>query len=200
MSIRTVCVADAATRETLRHVVEQLPQCDVVAWLDPAEARATVATFQPDLVLVAPAAATMLHEPSMPYSMPQPQLLKQGPEQSSFLRQGVVALPTVDGIELISCASIVRIKGEGSYVRFVFESRSDLVLAKTLSDCDHALPVQEFVRVHRSNIVNVNHILRIIRGKSLRLRLSNGDEVDVSERYREALLKRLPVPVRSKPW
>jgi len=200
MSIRTLCVADDATREILRHLVAQMPQCEVVAWLHPSEAQVAVAAMKPDIILVAPELTATMHEPMQPYSRSMlPTALPHG-QEPSFLKQGVVALPMVDGIELFACESIVQVKGEGSYVRFVFTYRNELVLAKTLADCMHALPTQQFMRVHRSTIVNVNHIRRMYRGKTLRLRMSNGDEVDVSDRYRDELMERLPSPVRSRPW
>ena len=153
MSIRTLCVADDATREILRHLVAQMPQCEVVAWLHPSEAQVAVAAMKPDIILVAPELTATMHEPMQPYSRSMlPTALPLG-QEPSFLKQGVVALPMVDGIELFACESIVQVKGEGSYVRFVFTYRNELVLAKTLADC---IPIVVVAIV--ASVAQVHHV------------------------------------------
>ena len=189
MSIRTVCVADEATREQLRSLVEHLPQCDVLAWVKPADVSSVVGAMRPQLILVAPESAHAAHEPLVFYGSRPP---------ATVTEHDVVALAMTDGVHLHPAANVVRIKGEGSYVRVVFSNRSDIILAKTMADCDRIFPQSCFVRVHRSNIVNIRHIKRLIRGKLPMLQMSNNDVVVVSERYREALLQSLPEAVRPR--
>ena len=189
MSIRTVCVADEATHEQLRSLVEHLPQCDVLAWVKPAEVTSVVGAMLPELIITVPSVAHAVHEQPSRYA-PR--------SRYGVVEHDVVALAMTDGVHLHPAANVIRIKGEGSYVRIVFSNRSDIILAKTMADCERIFPQGYFVRVHRSNIVNIRHIKRLIRGKLPMLHMSNNDVVVVSERYREPLLQCLPEAVRPR--
>lgn len=189
MSIRTVCVADEATHQQLRSLVEHLPQCDVLAWVKPAEVASVVGAMLPELIITVPGAAQAVHEPPIRYAPTS---------HSGAGEHDVVALAMTDGVHLHPAANVIRIKGEGSYVRVVFSNRSDIILAKTMADCERIFPQRYFVRVHRSNVVNIRHIKRLIRGKLPLLHMSNNDVVVVSERYRDSLLRCLPEAVRPK--
>lgn len=108
----------------------------------------------------------------------------------------LVALPGNKGIDLRPSEQIIRVRGEGSYSRFFLAKENSKVLAKSIGECEKVLAKVGFVRVHRSHLVNVQHISRIMRGKAFRLQMSNGDEVEISDRYRSELLSMLPTPGR----
>lgn len=99
----------------------------------------------------------------------------------------VIALPVLSGIELRDRRSIVRIQGEGNYTRVVFLNDPAIVLSRTIRDYAPVLEDSGMLRVHRSHLVNIVHVRRILRGKTPRLLMCNGDEVDVSNSYREQL-------------
>ncbi|MBU3742346.1 MAG: LytTR family transcriptional regulator [Candidatus Kapabacteria bacterium] len=190
VSIRTICVASRTTRHTLDDLLQHMPQCEVIAWVEPDAQEAAAEALRPDLVLVAPSAESGVREPHVAYVSQR---------RDVRLDDQFIAFPSQDSILLFPADSIVRLRGEGSYVRIFFSDRSDLLVAKTVGDCERALPRERFVRVHRSHIVNIRHIRRMNRGRPLRLHLSNRDEVEVSDRYRTVLIQQLPEPVRSKP-
>lgn len=117
-------------------------------------------------------------------------------ESSMFLREvqspfvpshDVIALPVLSGIELRDRRSIVRIQGERNYTRIVFVSDPEIILSRTIRDYAPALENSGLLRVHRSHLVNIVHVRRIVRGKTPRLVMCNGDEVEVSATYREQL-------------
>ena len=99
----------------------------------------------------------------------------------------VIALPVLSGIELRDRRSIVRIQGEGNYTRVVFVNDPAIILSRTIRDYAPVLEDSGLLRVHRSHLVNIVHVRRIVRGKTPRLLMCNGDEVDVSNTYRENL-------------
>ncbi|MBK9184731.1 MAG: hypothetical protein IPM83_16985 [Ignavibacteria bacterium] len=41
--------------------------------------------------------------------------------------------------------------------------------------------------------MNLLHVRKVVRGKTARILMSNGDEIDVSERYRDVLFEALNV-------
>lgn len=187
--IKTICVASRATRHMLDDLLRQLPQCEVIAWVEPEALDLASESLRPELVLVAPSTESAVREPHVAY-------IKRPFEVR--LDDEYIAFPSQESILIFPADMIVRLRGEGSYVRVFFSDRSDLLVAKTIGDCERALPKQRFTRVHRSHIVNVRHIRRMHRGRPTRLHMSNRDEVEVSDRYRDSLLGLLPRPVTSK--
>ncbi len=105
----------------------------------------------------------------------------------------VVALPHLRGIEVRACESIVHVEGQGNYTNVVFAKEPKLMLSRTIGDYEEILAGAGFVRVHRSHIVNMRHVRRVIPGKIPRIVLTNGDVVSVSDRYREILMSKLNI-------
>lgn len=118
--------------------------------------------------------------------------------ESSFGTIGVVALPVNNGMTLRRVDDIVYVRGEGSYSRVEFTHDPAIILSRTVGDCEASLHGDTFLRVHRSSLVNLQHIVSIQRGKQHRLKMINGHFVDVSDTYRDALFERLQVIGRKR--
>ncbi|WP_434223459.1 LytR/AlgR family response regulator transcription factor [Fervidobacterium gondwanense] len=76
---------------------------------------------------------------------------------------------------------------EGEVV--VVSNEEKLTTKTSLKVCEEKLPAEKFLRVHKSYIINVEHIKKIIRNYfgSVALELSNGDIVPVGRNYKESL-------------
>ncbi len=105
----------------------------------------------------------------------------------------MIALPLQSGIDIRPCDQIVHVHGEGNYARVVFQRDPSVIVSRSIGDCEETLHDRGFLRVHRSHLVNLVHVRRVLRGKQQRLCMSNGDEVEVSERYRDELMEHLNV-------
>ncbi len=95
-----------------------------------------------------------------------------------------------DRLFFVPAAEIARLSAEGNYVRLRTASASHLV-RETLAGIEARLDPERFARVHRSEIVNLDAIREIrplFHGDHLIL-LKNGDEVRLSRRYQERLLR-----------
>ena len=65
------------------------------------------------------------------------------------------------------------------------------MVSKPLGDFEPLLESFNFFRVHKSHMVNLNHVEKYVKGKGGYLILKDGSHVDVSVRKKEALLKKL---------
>lgn len=63
----------------------------------------------------------------------------------------------------IRIADIRHIASSGNYTRLHLNERASALTTTTLSEWTEQLPDTHFVRIHRSTIVNVNHVARIER-------------------------------------
>ncbi len=105
----------------------------------------------------------------------------------------VVALPHATGIEIRTREEVVSAHGEGNYTRIVLAEDPPMLMSRPIGEYEVTLSDAGLVRVHRSHMVNVDHIRRVRRGKSPIIELSNGAEVDVSESYRDTLFRFLQI-------
>ena len=64
---------------------------------------------------------------------------------------------------LVSLSDIVHISGANDYTQVASEAHGTVLDARTLGTWESILPGERFVRIHRSTIVNLDHVDRIVR-------------------------------------
>ncbi len=85
---------------------------------------------------------------------------KSEPDQRSNLKERV--LVNINGKpRLIVIKDLILIEGEGDYTRLHFPDKKELVVRKLISEWDTHLPDEQFIRVHKSSIVNIDFIEKI---------------------------------------
>lgn len=102
-----------------------------------------------------------------------------------------IGLPTGDRVEFVEVKSIIRCQGESNYTHFYFTDRKPLLVAKTLIEFEELLADYQFIRVHKTHLVNLNHVTSFTKNDGGILFLSNGDSVGISRRRKEFVLNRL---------
>jgi two-component system LytT family response regulator len=100
-----------------------------------------------------------------------------------------IGLPVTNGIEYVEVNKIIRCQGEGNYTHFYFEENKHLLVAKTLVEFEDLLKEHSFIRVHKTHLVNLQHVLAFVNTDGGVLQLSNGNRVSVSRRRKELVLE-----------
>jgi two-component system LytT family response regulator len=100
-----------------------------------------------------------------------------------------VALATAEGIHLFPVRSIVRLASEGNYTTVFFEGGKKLLLAKTLKEMEESLSRYRFERIHKSHLVNLDHVQSYINRFGGELVMSDGAELPVAQRKKAYLLQ-----------
>ena len=99
-----------------------------------------------------------------------------------------IALPLTDKIHFVEVKDIINCKGEGSYTSIYTTENKNYLVSKPLIDYEDILADFNFIRTHKSHIVNRNHIKTFIKTDGGYLLMSNGSNVPVSRRKREEVL------------
>ncbi len=99
-----------------------------------------------------------------------------------------LCLPVSAGYTLIEIDSIVYFEASGSYSKVHFTNRKPLLVSKPVSYFEEILNPTQFIRVHRSSLVNLNHILSYNSDEDY-LTLSDNSKIMVSKRKRTHLLQ-----------
>lgn len=113
--------------------------------------------------------------------------------QNNHALPSKIRIPTIDGIIFKPIKDIIRLKAEAGYTMFYFTENHTNILASTNIGLyvDRLKPYQEFMKVHRSHIVNLNFVEKYVKSDGGYLEMVNGDHVDVSRRFRDELITRM---------
>jgi two-component system, LytTR family, response regulator len=96
-----------------------------------------------------------------------------------------------NGVVPLSLNDVHRIEAQDDYV-LVHTSRRNYLISLRISELENRLPNPPFIRVHRSHIVNLDHVERMtgLDGARFEISMKNGAAVPVS-RARSREIRRL---------
>ena len=86
-------------------------------------------------------------------------------------------------VSLLRTSEILYIESEGEYVRIHLADGSKITTLYRIKNMEASLPSEQFMRVHRSYIVNLGRIRSYVRG---RIYLDEKLFVPIGENYKEA--------------
>lgn len=102
-----------------------------------------------------------------------------------------IALPTLEGYKMVKANDIIYCEADENYSKIHLNSGEVIFVPKTLKTIEDLLTQENFFRIHKSYIVNMNYIESYTRTVGYRIRLENGSELDVASRRNEEFLKAL---------
>ena len=105
---------------------------------------------------------------------------QENPVESA--EEGVLSVHADRKTHLVKVSNIVYLEGAGEYVRLHLADGTQLVTLFRLKNMESELQSSQFMRVHRSYIINLSHISGYTKGKVF---LSNDDYVPIGENYKE---------------
>jgi len=94
-----------------------------------------------------------------------------------------LAIPDARTTRYIPIEEIIRLEADGNYTYIHKTGEKSFYSAKTLKEYDEILFGSNFLRVHRSHLVNIDHIVSYDKQGSISM--SDGSVVEVSRRKRE---------------
>lgn len=102
--------------------------------------------------------------------------------------EGKLTIPQQDGFEILNTSEILYCKADDNYTEIYLSNNKRKVVSKTLKYFDDLLKGSSFARVHKSYVVNVNEVVKYVKGKGGSVILSNGKEIMVSASKKADLL------------
>ena len=127
------------------------------------------------------------------YELLQLQEHKQGEESEDDVESESAEVDEKDYISvhadrkthLVKLSNIVYLESAGEYVRLHLADGTKLVTLFRLKNMESTLQASQFMRVHRSYIINLRYVSGYTKG---RVFLSNEDYAPIGERYKEQFL------------
>jgi len=112
-----------------------------------------------------------------------------GSLQPSPLSLQKLSVPNNNGIDLIPLKDIVYCKADDNYTTFYLASGEKLVASKTLKHFGEILPENQFVRIHKSYIINLLHLKKYLKSDGGVVIMENKITLPVSRIQKENLLR-----------
>jgi len=106
-----------------------------------------------------------------------------------------IGVPTLDGLDFIQIENIIYCKADGNYTHITLRDK-EILVTRTLKEFEELLADYNFLRVHRSFLINLDHISKYnrthrlpdVEGDGGSVTLSNNIEIPVSREKRKVLL------------
>ncbi|MDI1255591.1 MAG: LytTR family DNA-binding domain-containing protein [Flavobacterium sp.] len=101
------------------------------------------------------------------------------------IAKGFVAVSSLNKIELLPMADILFCKSDGKYTIFFLVGGKKVMSSRNLGEYSKILDYNYFFRVHHSYIVNLLHIVKIVKNEGYFCEFANGSNVPVATRRQE---------------
>jgi two-component system LytT family response regulator len=103
-------------------------------------------------------------------------------------QESKICFPTSEGFDVVKSSNILYCQADSNYTFVHVENEPTLCVSKTLSDIEAMLPKNQFFRIHKSFLINVNHIKKYIKTDGGSVLMQNGDILDISRRKKQEFL------------
>ena len=93
-----------------------------------------------------------------------------------------LALPYLNRTVMVSVDDIVYLQGEGTYTFIHTRDRRKYLVSKTLKEFEKTLDNAIFIRIHKSNIINLAYVQHGVFARDRVIRLADSRELTISRR------------------
>ena len=101
-----------------------------------------------------------------------------------------IAVPSAEGVYFFTIDEILRLEADRSYTHIHLTKKRPFLASKTLKHFEEMLEDFQFIRTHKSHLVNPKHITRMSSDNE-QIILSDGSTVEVSRRKKDEVLQQL---------
>lgn len=102
-----------------------------------------------------------------------------------------ISLKTLDSIYILDVNNIIRCEADGGYTKVFIDSGECILVSRVLKEYEAKLSKHDFVRVHQSHLINLDHLVKLEKSEGLQVEMSDGGLIPVSSRKKETLTKML---------
>ena len=102
-----------------------------------------------------------------------------------------VGIPDGDGLIFINLSDIIRCDSDGNYTFFILTNGKKIIASRTLGEYEQMFADDNFFRIHRSHLINLEHVKKYIKGEGGYVIMTDNSQVEVSRRNKTDFLERL---------
>lgn len=106
-------------------------------------------------------------------------------------RANKITIATAEGLKIIPVDDIVYLKASSYYTIIYLADETTIVASRVLKDFEEILDDNEFYRIHRSTIINLNYLKECINKDATYAILKNNEKLEISRRRKEQFFERI---------
>ncbi|HXS37103.1 MAG TPA: LytTR family DNA-binding domain-containing protein [Flavipsychrobacter sp.] len=96
-----------------------------------------------------------------------------------------------EGYDIVDINDIVHIEALDSYTKLKLVNNVSYVTSRSLKDFEELLCDKGFSRIHKSFLINLSHMMKIVKGVSSAVVMNNGTTIPVSARKKDTFFTEL---------
>ena len=100
-----------------------------------------------------------------------------------------IVLSTSEGMHIVDIDNIIRCEAEDYYTKFFLKVGKVIMVSKTLKENEELLAEYNFIRPHKSHLVNLKYIKTFLRMDGGCIEMTDGSQIPVSRRKREQIVE-----------
>ena len=102
-----------------------------------------------------------------------------------------IAIASNDTTQFVPVNEIIRVESQSNYSTVYFISRTKLLVAKTLKEFEDQLIPFDFLRVHHSHLINLEHVIGYKNQDGGYVIMHGNDAIEISRRKKQEVMQRL---------
>jgi two-component system, LytTR family, response regulator len=102
-----------------------------------------------------------------------------------------IVINTTESITMLNVADIIRCESNRNYTYLYMANKKKIIVSKTLMEFEDMLSKYNFIRVHKSHLINVNYVEKYVKSDGGYMMLKDGSKLPVSIRKKEFLFNEL---------
>jgi two-component system LytT family response regulator len=102
-----------------------------------------------------------------------------------------MCITSLKGFQVVNLSDILYCEASSNYTNFHFTNRSVICASKPIHEYEELLEDSNFIRIHKSCVINLEHVKEYLRGEGGIVVMSNGQKLEVSRRKKEAFISRM---------
>lgn len=102
-----------------------------------------------------------------------------------------ISVSDAKGVHVLKVHDIIYCQSNGNYTTFKMVDDTEIVISKNLKYFETQLEVYKFQRIHRSYLVNIDHILQVLRDDDGLVLMTNNEKLSLSKIHKKELFNLL---------
>lgn len=99
-----------------------------------------------------------------------------------------IVLSTSEGMHIIELQNIIRCQADDYYTLYFLNDGKKIMVSKTLKESEKLLDSSNFIRPHKSHLVNISYIKTYVKSDGGYLILADGTQIPVARRKKDVVM------------
>lgn len=110
-------------------------------------------------------------------------------QKNSDKNTNKIKLTTSDKVNIVRVDDIIRCASDNYYTIFYFVDSSSIMISKTLKETEELLSKYNFIRPHKSHLINPKHIKSFLKIEGGVILMDDNSKIPVSRRKKEKIME-----------